>query len=319
MSVEQLQYRRSSLYTMFCDHARNDGGSGSPMDTARCLQWIQDAPGLIGVMLIDNPYRYNPLIDGLDLLLLAVVERDGRERSVRHVRKEGKRVQIRTVAAAALDEWIAGVESRSIIPWIVRGEILMDRDGYLERVKQRVIDFPEELRRQKLAAEFSAFLRTFLHAKQDLQDGNILDAHSNVLAALHHWAHISLIEDGVHPELTVWAQMKKYNPGIYKLYEELTTSMESLEKRVQLVLLACEFHVMSKMKSCCRLLLDIIESREEPWSVGELMARPELKPLRLDLSLLLRKLVTRGLIREVAALPVANDPDALELQYAAAR
>jgi len=319
MSVEQLQYRRSSLYTMFCDHARNDGGSGSPMDTARCLQWIQDAPGLIGVMLIDNPYRYNPLIDGLDLLLLAVVERDGRERSVRHVRKEGKRVQIRTVAAAALDEWIAGVESRSIIPWIVRGEILMDRDGYLERVKQRVIDFPEELRRQKLAAEFSAFLRTFLHAKQDLQDGNILDAHSNVLAALHHWAHISLIEDGVHPELTVWAQMKKYNPGIYKLYEELTTSMESLEKRVQLVLLACEFHVMSKMKSCCRLLLDIIESREEPWSVGELMARPELKPLRLDLSLLLRKLVTRGLIREVAALPEANDPDALELQYAAAR
>jgi len=319
MSVEQLQYRRSSLYTMFCDHARNDGGSGSPMDTARCLQWIQDAPGLIGVMLIDNPYRYNPLIDGLDLLLLAVVERDGRERSVRHVRKEGKRVQIRTVAAAALDEWIAGVENRSIIPWIVRGEILMDRDGYLERVKQRVIDFPEELRRQKLAAEFSAFLRTFLHAKQDLQDGNILDAHSNVLAALHHWAHISLIEDGVHPELTVWAQMKKYNPGIYKLYEELTTSMESLEKRVQLVLLACEFHVMSKMKSCCRLLLDIIESREEPWSVGELMARPELKPLRLDLSLLLRKLVTRGLIREVAALPEANDPDALELQYAAAR
>ncbi|CAG5077375.1 Conserved protein YgxA [Thermobacillus xylanilyticus] len=289
------------------------------MDTARCLQWIQDAPGLIGVMLIDNPYRYNPLIDGLDLLLLAVVERDGRERSVRHVRKEGKRVQIRTVAAAALDEWIAGVESRSIIPWIVRGEILMDRDGYLERVKQRVIDFPEELRRQKLAAEFSAFLRTFLHAKQDLQDGNIMDAHSNVLAALHHWAHISLIEDGVHPELTVWAQMKKYNPGIYKLYEELTTSMESLEKRVQLVLLACEFHVMSKMKSCCRLLLDIIESREEPWSVGELMARPELKPLRLDLSLLLRKLVTRGLIREVAALPEANDPDALELQYAAAR
>ena len=289
------------------------------METARCLQWIQDAPGLIGVFLIDNPYRYNPLIDGLDLLLLAVVERDEHEKSVRHVRTDGKRMQIRTVATAVLDEWIAGVENRSIIPWIVRGEILMDRDGYLERVKQRVIDFPEELRKEKLAAEFSAFLRKFLHAKQDLQDGNILDANSNVLAALHHWAHISLIEDGVHPELTVWAQMKKYNPGIYKLYEELTTSMESLEKRVQLVLLACEFHVISKMKSCCRLLLDLIKSREEPWSMSELMARPELKSLRLDLSLLLRKLVTRGLIREVAVLPVSGDPDALELQYAAVK
>ena len=290
------------------------------MDTARWLRWLQDTPGLIGVMLIDNPYRYNPLIDGLDMLLLAVAERnDGHVRSVRHIRAEGKRVQIRTISAALLDEWIAGVENRSIIPWIARGEILMDRDGYLERVKQRVIEFPEELRRQKLAAEFSAFLRTFLHAKQDLQDGNVLDAHSNVLAALHHWAHISLIEDGVHPELTVWAQMKRYNPGIYKLYEELTTSLESLEKRVQLVLLACEFHVMSKMKSCCRLLLDIIESRDEPWSVSELMARPELKSVRLDLSLLLRKLVTRGLIREVAVLPVSGDPDALQLQYAAVK
>jgi hypothetical protein len=290
------------------------------METARWLRWFQDIPDLIGVMLIDNPYRYNPLIDGLDLLLLAVAERsDGRERSVRHVRAEGKRVQIRTISAALLDEWIAGVENRSIIPWIVRGEILMDRDGYLEKVRQRVIEFPEELRRKKLAAEFSAFLRTFLHAKQDLNDGNILDAHSNVLAALHHWAHISLIEDGVHPELTVWSQMKRYNPGIYKLYEELTTSLESLEKRVQLVLLACEFHVMSKMKSCCSLLLDIIESREEPWSVGELMARPELKSVRLDLSLLLRKLVTRGLIREVAVLPLKGDPDALEMQYAAVK
>jgi len=290
------------------------------METARWLRWFQDIPDLIGVMLIDNPYRYNPLIDGLDLLLLAVAERsDGCERSVRHVRAEGKRVQIRTISAALLDEWIAGVENRSIIPWIVRGEILMDRDGYLEKVRQRVIEFPEELRRKKLAAEFSAFLRTFLHAKQDLNDGNILDAHSNVLAALHHWAHISLIEDGVHPELTVWSQMKRYNPGIYKLYEELTTSLESLEKRVQLVLLACEFHVMSKMKSCCSLLLDIIESREEPWSVGELMARPELKSVRLDLSLLLRKLVTRGLIREVAVLPLKGDPDALEMQYAAVK
>lgn len=32
--------------------------------------------GLVGLMAIDNPYPYNPLIDGLDLLLLAVMEGD---------------------------------------------------------------------------------------------------------------------------------------------------------------------------------------------------------------------------------------------------
>ena len=252
---------------------------------AQLLKTFRDDTGVIGLMAIDNPYRYNPLIDGLDLLLLAVVQTDDPARRIRHVRSGGKRVQIRTVTPAALDDWIAGVDNRSIIPWLVRGEILIDRDHYLAGVKQRLSEFPEELRRQKLAAEFCLFLRTYLQAKQDLQDGNILDANSSILASLHHWAHISLIEDGVHPELTVWQQMKRYNPGIYKLYEELTTSVESLEKRVQLVLLACEFHVMSKMKSCCKLLLDIIDSRREPWSVTELLAHPELKPLRLDMSL----------------------------------
>lgn len=283
------------------------------------LDWLEDIEDLIGVLLIENPYRYNPLIDGLDSLLLAIVEQDGAERNTRHVKSEHERVQIRVITHALLREWIAGVQNRSIIPWIVQGEILYDRDGELARIKQQVIAFPEELRKQKLAAEFSVFLRTFLQAKQDLQNGNVLDANSSVLTALHHWAHISLIEDGVHPELTVWAQMKRYNPGIYKLYEELTTSTESLEKRVQLVLLACEFHVISKMKSCCRLLLDIIESREEPWSVAELLAHPELQSLRLDMSLLLRKLVKRGLICEAADVPDSGSANGIEAKYAAVR
>lgn len=287
-------------------------GMAHILDTLR----LQEEADLVGVVSIDNPYRYNPLIDGLDLLLLTVMENDNPARRIRHVRSGGKRVQIRTVTPGLLEEWVAGSQNRSIIPWLVRGEILIDRDGYLAGIKQRLQQFPEELRRQKLAVEFSLFLRTYLQAKQDLQDGNILDAHSSILASLHHWAHISLIEDGIHPELTVWQQMKTYNPGIYKLYEEITTSVETLEKRVQLVLLACEFHVMSKMKSCCRLLLDIIDSRKDPWGVSELLGHPELKPLRLDMSLLLQKLVARGLIREVAVIPDSGNPDELELKYA---
>jgi len=272
--------------------------------------------GLVGLMAIDNPYPYNPLIDGLDLLLLAVMDKEDPDRCVEHAGYRGKRVQIRSVVPSVLEQWIAGNENRNIIPWLVRGEILFDREQYLAQIRQRLLAFPEGLRKQKMLAEFAAFLRTYLHAKQDLQDGNILDAHSHILTSLHHWAHIVLIEEGVHPELTVWAQIKGFNTGVYKLYEELTVSPETLEQRVQLVLLACEFQVMSRMKFCCRLLLELMESSEEPLSVMELYNHPELHHLRVDLSLLLQKLVVRGFIREVAVIPDTGDTEALELKYA---
>jgi len=270
---------------------------------------------LISVSAVENPYRYNPLIDGLDLLLLVITKRPDTSLGIEHLRIEGERVQIRTVSPEALEQWLAGGENRSVILWLVRGEILLDRDDYLQRMRERLLSFPDAMREQKQLVEFAAFIRTYLQAKQDLQDNNLLDAYSNILTALHHWAHIALIEAGIHPELTVWRQMRRFHPGIYKLYEELTTSSETLEQRVQLVLLACEFSVMSKMKSCCGLLLTIMASGGKPWSVMELQQHALLSGLHIDLSLLLQKLATRGYIREVAVLPPTGDTEALELRY----
>jgi hypothetical protein len=280
------------------------------------LDAFKNRTGLISLMAITNPYRYNPLIDGLDLLLLIISESVDPVHSLDHIRFGGERVQIRTVDPASLESWIAGGENRSIIHWLVRGDILLDRDEYLARIRQHLISFPDSMREQRMIVEFSSFLRTYLQAKQDLQDGNILDAHSSILASLNHWAHIALIEEGIHPELTVWSQMKRYNPGIYKLYEELTVSPETLEQRVQLVLLACEFSVMNKMKACCALLFDILARREEPWSIVELNSHASLSGLHVDLSLMVQKLVRRGYIREVAVIPASGDTDALELKYA---
>jgi len=277
---------------------------------------FRNREGLIGLLAVSNPYRYNPLIDGLDLLFLAVSESFDPLHSLDHMRFEGKRVQIRTLDPKSLEMWVAGGENRSIIQWLVRGDILLDRDDYLANIRERLIAFPDRMRKQRLLAEFSCFLRTYLQAKQDLQDDNLLDAHSSIMAALNHWAHIALIEEGIHPELTVWRQLRKYNAGIYKLYEELTVSPETLEQRVQLVLLAVEFSALSKMKSCCELLFEILSSRDEPWSVVELNTHEALAGLHVDLSLVVQKLVLRGLIREVAVIPDSGDTDALELKYA---
>lgn len=275
----------------------------------------RDEPEVVGLAVIENPYPYNPLIDGLDSLVLVVTEGEKARNETEHVQLSGQRVMIRTIDSISLNEWLAGGENRNIIEWLVRGEILVDRDGYLSSVRERLLQFPDTMREQKQFTEFAGFLRTYLQAKQDLLDGNLLDAYSHVLTALHHWAHIVLIEEGRHPELTVWKQLKRVHPGIYKLYEELTVSPETLEQRVQLVMLGCEFSVMSKMKTSCALLFKILGSREEPWSIAELQSHSSINVLHVDLSLVLQKLVKREYIREVAVMHELGDIGALELRY----
>ena len=125
---------------------------------------------------------------------------------------------------------------------------------------------------------------------------------------------IAVVESGAQPDTALWKQVRSINAGIYKIYEELSSSAETLEQRVRLAHLACDFSVLSKMKSYCRPLLRLLASRHEPWSAAELLNVPELAPMRDELQLVLKKLANRSLVREVL---VACDPgcEALELRY----
>jgi hypothetical protein len=94
----------------------------------------------------------------------------------------------------------------------------------------------------------------------------------------------------------------------------LTTSKETVAQRVELILLACDFSVMSKMEKCSQVLLRLLESRSEPWSYEELAQHADMAQSKPELGLLLNKLVKKLLIREVA---VAKDStmDWMELSY----
>ncbi|MNC50146.1 hypothetical protein D3C75_993700 [compost metagenome] len=70
---------------------------------------------------------------------------------------------------------------------------------------------------------------------------------------------------------------------------------------MELILLACEFSIMSKMSDCCTILLNILGSRKEPWSIKELLQHSGLSQLGAELPLVLRKLVSRSQIREIAS------------------
>lgn len=271
-------------------------------------------PETISVSIVRSPAPFSPVADGLDAGVLVIMQSIHSDSTIHYI-KDDIRIQERCLHPAKLEQWILNGGNRNVIHWILQGEIVMDRNLYLEGLRHRLLEFPEELRAKKLIVEFDQFLKSFLQSKQHLMDGHLLDAYSNILNALCHWARIAIIEEGINPEVLVWAQVRKINPGVYKFYEELTSNHESLEKRIQLVVLACEFSVMSKMESCCSILVEVLHSREEAWSLQELMQVPKLAELQLDLSLLLNKLSRKSLIREVVQSSESTDTMLLQLKY----
>ncbi|WP_246042478.1 nucleotidyltransferase-like protein [Cohnella pontilimi] len=280
--------------------------------------WFAGEEGLVGLLLVSDPYAYQPQIHGMDRLIVVVREQVNPEEQTEHWLRDDVRIQVRRIEPAALERWVASGDRKGV-QWLVQGDVLSDPTGYLERLRRRLEEWPQLLREQKLLCEFSGFIGSYLSAKQDLKNGQVLDSYSQVLASLHYWARIVLVEEGMHPELTVWEQVHRVNPGIYKLYEELTVSQETLEKRVQLVILACEFAVMTKMRASCALLIRLLGSRHEPWTVAQLQQDPHLLGLPLDMSLLLRKLAKRGCIRELAKPVRGHGAAKLELRYTASQ
>lgn len=275
---------------------------------------LSELAGLTGIVAFPANPAFFTQTDGFDGIVIAVFEAGSTETSILHYIKDGMRIQERRYAVDALEKQAYCGEHRNIIHWIVQGEIWVDRRGYLEGLQKHLADFPDPDRERRLFAEFASFLRTYLQSKEYLQAGHVLDAYSNILEALHHWARIILIEEGVYPEVTVWQQVRTINAGVYKLYEELTTSCETLTQRVELVLLACEFSVMSKMESCCGPVLRHLAESAEPLGIGELINREDFRDFAPQLPILLSKLARKMLIREVA-VPAEGDLSLMEVKY----
>ena len=125
-----------------------------------------------------------------------------------------------------------------------------------------------------------------------------LDAYNHVVHSLHHLARLAVIENGLHPELTVWHQVKQIEPEIFKLYEELVNSEETIEKRLELLFLASEFMIHSRTKLGTAHLLDLL-SEKEYWSFNEIMSEKELRPYSVDMAVLLEYLIEKHLVEVV--------------------
>lgn len=266
-----------------------------------------------GVVAVDCRDLNTQLVDGYDFLFLVICSDDSAE-VISHYKQGHLRIQEHRVTRGGLERWMLTGANRNIMQWVLGGTIELDRSGWLTNLREQWTLFPTPLRDKKLMIEFSAFLRVYSRCQEYLRTGQTMDAYSQVNAMLHHWARIYITEAGLHPEVMVWRQVYDINPGVYKMYQELQESDETLEQRVELVLLAIDFSIIRRITDCNQLLLSLMRSRDEAWAVRDLQQHPQIAELEIDLNLILQKLVEKRVIKEVA-VPQSSLPGVDEIRY----
>lgn len=271
--------------------------------------------GAVGYRQQGNSFN-GPLLHDFELIVLVICDRlDPHSVQIEHCISGNIRYQIKYIAHHDLIQWSISGESRELIRYFLHGEIFWEENDKVTELRSRMIALEADMWDQRKLKEFSGFLKTYVQAKQYAREHDYMDAYYNMLQTLKHYARIELISRGIIPENSIWEQLRELSTEVYKLFDELTDSKESLEQRIELALIACDFFVVSRMKECCQALLHIIGSRKEPWSIQELTQHPELRYVREDIPLLIRKLVYRSFVRQTSARAEDRLGEGREIRY----
>ncbi|WHY78801.1 nucleotidyltransferase-like protein [Neobacillus sp. WH10] len=249
----------------------------------------------LGVLLVEKRQKSSHITDSFDVILLIIVKESDQPIFIKHYTYNNKKAAMHIIAETQLQEWLLLGTNRKIFEWIHEAKILFDRNEYVANLKIELREFPFNGRKIKMGLEFAKLIRRYVDGKALFEGKQFLDAYNHVVHSLHHLARLAVIENGLHPELTVWHQVKQIEPEIFKLYEELVNSEETLEKRLELLFLASEFMIHSRTNIGAAHLMDVL-SRKEYWLFNEIMNEIELIPYSVDLSVLLEYLNEKHLL-----------------------
>ncbi|SDK33579.1 nucleotidyltransferase-like protein [Sediminibacillus albus] len=253
----------------------------------------------LGILIIEKNKPVSPVTDNFDVILL-VIGRDVEQAwYVKHYQFDGKKAAMHIVDEELLHYWIDTSTYRRAVEWVINGRIVFDRNEYIANLKEELSSFPQEKREFKMALEFAKLIRSYGETKDLFQTEQYLDAYSRIVRSLHYLARLAIIEKGYHPEVVVWNHVKRIDIEVYKLYEELINSVEPIDKRVELMLLALEFAISTRAKSCSAHLLEIMNRKQEAWTFGELKVHPEIEAYAFDLGSMVEYLTEKGIIEAV--------------------
>ncbi|WP_066394153.1 nucleotidyltransferase-like protein [Neobacillus mesonae] len=252
----------------------------------------------LGVLLVEKKEKAILTTDSFDVILLIIVREANKPVFTKHYTYGGQKAAMHIISEVQLKEWILLGTNRKMFEWLHHAKIIFDRNEYVANLKTELQEFPFNGRKIKIGLEFAKLIRRYVDGKTLFENKQYLDAYNHVVHSLHHLARLAVIENGMHPELTVWRQVKQIEPEIYKLYEELISSEETLEQRLELLFLASEFLIHSRTELGSAHLLEIL-SLKDYWMFNEMMGEPELIPYSVDLSVLLEYLIDKHLLEIV--------------------
>lgn len=249
----------------------------------------------LGVILATKREETMSVTDTFDAVLLIVVKEAEIPIYTKHYLHEDKKMAMHVITEELLNKRLNIGLDRRIVDWIFHGKVMFDRNEYLSNLRLKLQEFPFLGRKLKTGIQFSKLIRRYLEGKEFFNRGNYFDSYHHVVDSLHHLARLAVIENGLYPEVTVWSQVKKLEPSIYKLYEELVMSTESLEKRLELLFLAIEFLINSRTHDGAQHILETMLSKDT-WTTQELHNHNELKYYSKDLEVFVEYLIDKGYI-----------------------
>jgi len=249
----------------------------------------------LGVIVVEKREKVSPITDTFDTILLIITKENETSVFTKHYTYLDKKAAMHIITQRQLHKWLLLGTNRKIVDWLFHGKIIYDRNEFMEKLKRELKDYPFYGRKIKMGMEFAKLIRRYLEGKVFFEEKNYLDAYHHIVESLHHLARLAVLENGLPPEVTVWTQVKQMEPAIYKLYEELVTSDESIEKRLELLFLASEFYIHSRTNDGAQHIQEIMAGKEQ-WTIQELHEQEELRNYSSDLEVFIEYLVDKELI-----------------------
>lgn len=253
------------------------------------------SPETLGVILVEKREKGDPITDTFDAILLIITADETIPILTKHYVDKSGKAAMHTISEKQLRKWLLLGSRRKVVDWLFNGKVYFDRNEFVENLKE---EFPFHGRKIKMGLEFSKLVRSYMEGKTFFEQGDDMDAYNHVVESLHHLARLAVIENGLFPEMTVWSQVKKIDPAIYKLYEELIMSDEPIKKRLELLFLASEFFIHNRTADGAEHIMDVM-SKQKQWKIQELHEHEELTMYSIDLEVFIEFLVEKGFIEVV--------------------
>lgn len=248
-----------------------------------------------GILLINKEIKLKNYNSDFDILLILIISKP-QQATVEHFDICNKSIEIQYFTIDQISRLLITGKNHLLIDWIINGEVIFENNKFISVLREKIIDFPITERKYKMTVEFAKLIRRYTEGKKLFHNGHFFDAYNSLLHALHHLARVSVIERGLYPEVTVWKQVKRIEPEIYKLYEEMVSGAECLEKRLELLLIANNFEISSKTRIGASHLIEIMQEGKEPWSIEQLIDHNEIKEYKINLVVLIEYLTQKGII-----------------------